>query len=129
MEIGTTTKLLIAGTLIVAGIFVTQMIGNARVRNLERDIETARAVAKQKETAAREGEIRAAGYERKIEYLEAEIARIGQIARRQDEELERMEGNIGNARADVERARSIRASRATADELCERLGALGHPCE
>lgn len=124
------TKLLIAAAVaVVSVVIVEQMIGNARVESLERDIEAAKAVAKQKETAAAESEAKAARYEEKIEYLETEITRIGQIARRQDEELEKMEGNIGNARADVERARNIRATRNTNDEICERLAQLGHPCE
>lgn len=124
------TKLLIAAVVaVVAAVIIGQMIGNARVRSLERDIETAKAVAKQKEAVALESESKAARYEKKIEYLETEIARIGRIARRQDEELEKLEGNIGNARADVERTRGIRTARTTNDEICERLGELGHPCE
>lgn len=118
-----------AAGVIVSAVIVAQMIGNTRVRSLERDVGSAKALAKEKEAAANESEIKAAEYVKKIEYLETEIARIGLIARRQDEELEKMEGNVSNARADVERARVIRTSRATADELCERLAELGHRCE
>jgi uncharacterized membrane protein YqiK len=74
-------------------------------------------------------EAKAGEYVKKIEYLEGELAAIGQIARRQDEELKAISGDVGTARRDVERARRIRAIDTTTDELCARLAALGHACE
>lgn len=123
-------KLMIAAAVaVLVAMIAAHLIGEARVKSLERDIEMAKAVAEKKEAAANESEMKAVAYEKKVAYLEAEIARIGQIARRQDDELEKMESSVNGARADVERARSIRTSRTTADELCERLRALGHPCD
>ncbi len=77
------------------------------------------AVQKESETAE---------YKQKIDYLEHQLAEIQQLARKQDEELEKLNSITNNARADVERARRTRSVAATADELCQKLAELGHPC-
>ena len=113
---------------IVLGLAVTVLIGDARVRRMERVVDSAKQQARVSEEAAATAESAAGEYRKKIEYLESELAAIGQIARRQDEELGKIGGDANSARRDVERARSIRAIGATADELCARLAELGHGC-
>ena len=100
-----------------------------RVGRLERRAGELKEIAAAREAAADEAEKRAQIYKSQIEYLERNIAEIGELARRQDEELERIGDRVGRARDDVGRARGIRAIGSTTDELCERLGRLGHGCE
>lgn len=123
-------KLILAGVaVVVIGIAVAAVISNAKLRSLERDVEAAKQEAKLREEAATASETKAAEYKQKIEYLEAEIADIGRIARKQDEELEKIGVDVGGARRDVERAKRIRAISASADELCGKLAELGYPCD
>jgi hypothetical protein len=121
---------LIAGVvaIVVIGFAVTALIGDVRVRRMERVVDSAKQQARVSEESAEAAESLAGEYRKKIEYLEGELAAIGQIARRQDEELEKIGGDVNSARRDVERARSIRAIDATADELCAKLAELGHGC-
>ena len=100
-----------------------------RVGTLEKRAGELAETAAAKEAAAHDAEKRAQIYKAQIEYLERNIAEIGELARRQDEELERMGDRVGRARDDVGRARGIRAIESTADELCERFERLGHGCE
>lgn len=51
-------------------------------------------------------------YEEKIAYLELQLAELGTLAQKQDEELKTIESNTRNARADVERTRRIRSAAA-----------------
>ena len=104
------------------------MVSNARLRSLERNVEIATERARTLEETARETESRAAEYKQKIEYLETEIAGIGRLARKQDEELKKISGDIGDARRDVGRAKRIRTAGANAAELCGKLEELGYPC-
>ena len=104
------------------------VVSGAKLRRMERVVESAKQRARVSEEAGAAAESAAGEYRKKIEYLEGELAAIGQIARRQDEELEKIGGDVNAARRDVERARSIRAIDATADELCTKLAELGHPC-
>ena len=121
---------LIAGAVVawLVLVFVSWMYSEAKVRRLERVIDSAKQQARTSEEAAVAAESAAGEYRKKIEYLETELAAIGSIARRQDEELGKIGGDVGNARRDVERARSIRAVGTTADQLCAKLGELGLPC-
>ena len=91
------------------GMAVVAWVSNARLRSKEREVEAAKQTASAKEEAAAESETKAAEYKQKIEYLESEIAGIGQIARRQDEELEKSAVDVNNARRDVERAKRLRS--------------------
>ena len=109
-------------------VFVSWMYSEAKVRRLERVVDSAKQQARASEESADAAEIAAGEYRKKIERLETEIEAIGGIARRQDEELEKIVGDVGAARRDVERARSVRAIGATADELCAKLAEFGHPC-
>ena len=115
------------GALLVL-VFVSWMYSEAKVRRMERVVDSAKQQADASEEAAAAAEGAAVEYRKKIEHLEAEIEAIGGIARRQDEELGKIGGDVGAARRDVERARSIRAIGATAGELCAKLAELGHPC-
>ncbi len=127
-----TQKIYIAAaiaTVFSIGIFGGWAWSNYNISKLERAVETAKTEAAAKQAAADEKEKEAAAYRKKIEYLEANLAEIKSIARKQDEELEKLNANSAGARGRVERARRVRAIAATADELCERLEELGHPCE
>lgn len=125
----TQTKLIIAGAaILILGLTLTTLISNHQLRKLERRVEAARQKADEMERQSQIAEAKAYEYIEKIEYLEGELAAIGQIARRQDEELKAISGDIGAARRDVERARRIRAIDTTTDELCARLANLGYPC-
>lgn len=128
----TQTKIYIA--LGVAAIIAAALIGSSlwasrKIARLERDIDAAREQASVAENAAAIREIEAAEYKAKIEYLENRIVAIQTIARKQDEELEKLNSNSGRARADLERARRTRPIATNTDELCAKLAAVGHPCE
>ena len=117
-----------AAAAVILAIAVGWMRSEAGLRRMERAVESARQQANANEEAARAAEMSAAEYKRKIEHLEGEIDAIGRIARRQDEELEKIDADVGGARRDVLRARSVRSIDANADELCGKLAELGHPC-
>ena len=122
-------KLMMAAVGVSAfALFVSWIYSETKVRRLERVVESAKRQARADEEAASAAESAAGEYKKKIEYLEAEIDAISGIARRQDEELGKINGDVGAAKRDVERARSIRAIDTTADELCAKLAELGHPC-
>ena len=127
----TTTHYIIAAAvvLIIAIVTATHLWSNRKIASLERDIETAKATAAEKQTAADRSETEAAEYMAKTEYLEQQIAEINAIATKQNEELEKLSKTTDSARRDVERARNIRSVAATADQLCAKLADLGHPCE
>ena len=124
------TKLIIAGAAaIIVGLTVTTLILNHHLRTLERRVEAAQEKAGKMERQSQIAEAKAAEYKQKIDYLEGELTAIGRIARRQDEELKAISGDVGAARRDVERARAIRSIDTTTDELCARLANLGHACQ
>ena len=109
-------------------VVIAWMYSDAKMRQIERVVDAAKREARVSEEAASTAERSAGEYKKKIEYLETELAAIGQIARRQDEELEKISGDVSAARSNVERARGVRAINATADELCAKLAELGHGC-
>jgi chromosome segregation ATPase len=114
---------------VVITIFIaTHLWSNHKIASLERDVETAKVTAVEKQTAAAQLETQAAEYKAKTEYLEEQIAEINAIATKQNEELEKLSKTTDTARHDVERARNIRSVAATADQLCAKLADLGHPC-
>ena len=123
------TKLIIAGAaVLIVGLTLTTLISHQQLQTLERRVEAARRDADAMEKQSQIAERRAGEYVKKIEYLEGELTAIASVARRQDEELKAISGDVANARRGVERGRSIRTIDTTTDELCARLGALGHPC-
>ena len=110
--------------LIVAGY---SLWSNHKIRKLETTAENAKQYADVQEQRANELEMSAKKYEEKIAYLEANLSELQTLARKQDEELKTIETTTGNARRDVERARSI-GTAATAEDLCRKLAELGHGC-
>ena len=126
----TQTKLITAAAaIIIVGLALTTLVSNYKLKALELRVDQAKKTADAMEMQSRAAEAKAAEYAKKIEYLEGELAAIASVARRQDEELKTISGNVGAARRDVERARGIRAIDTTTDELCARLANLGHACE
>ena len=126
----TSTHYMVAAAVfsIIAIVAVMHLWSNRKITALERDIENAKVTATEKQTAAAALETHAAEYKAKTEYLEQQIAELGAIATKQNEELEKLSKTTDSARRDVERARNIRSVAATADQLCAKLADLGHPC-
>ncbi len=125
----TQTKLIIAiAVVLIVGLAIVSLVSNHHLHTLERRVEAAKREAAESEKQSQIAEAKAGEYVKKIEYLEGELAAIASVARRQDEELKTISGDVGAARRDVERARTIRAIDTTTDELCSRLANLGHAC-
>ena len=120
IAIAAATVLIIAGYSLWSGF---------QMRRLEKAANYAKTIAADHQKRADELENTARKYEEKITYLEANLAELQALATKQDEELKTIETTTGNARHDVERARSIRTAAATADELCRKLSELGHGCQ
>jgi predicted RNase H-like nuclease (RuvC/YqgF family) len=130
-ELSPRRKLYLALT-IGGAILVCVMIGSAwshfTIRGLERDVQAAKEQAKNKEAIANEREKEAEKYRLQAERLEGTLEEIQKIAKKQDEELEKISDQTGNARNDAARARGVRALDSTSAELCRRLEELGHGC-
>lgn len=99
------------------------------IRGLERDVRIAREQADNKQRIADAKEREAEKYRLQIERLEGTLDEIREIAKTQDEELEKISKTTGDARADAARARGVRALDSSSAELCKRLEELGHGCE
>ena len=121
---------LIAGAIaaVVISLLVSGIWSGHKINSLEREIETAKSLAAEKQTAADQLEQQADQYKAKTEYLEQQLADLQAIARKQDEELESISKTTNSARADVDRARRVRSVATTADQLCAKLAELNHPC-
>ncbi len=128
MRLDTKTYITIAAAVVALAITMAWLWSNHRLARLEGESRDAiqRADALEQHAAQRETE--AAEYRQKIEYLEQQLARIQQIAQKQNEELEKLNSISNNARRDVERARRTRSVAVTNTELCQKLAELGHPC-
>ena len=118
----------------VAAILMLGILGGAawsnhKINKLEKAVEETKQLAEGRRQLAEKREIEAAGYKQKIEYLEKQLAEIQTHARKQDEKLEKLSVNSGDARRDVERAKRTRTSNTDAAELCGKLGELGHNCQ
>ena len=117
----------------IAAIFAVGILGGAtwsnhKIAKLEKAVGTAKQSADDAGQRAAQREIEAAQYKQKIEYLERQLADIQTIARKQDEELEKLNATSRSARSDVDRSRRTRTIVATAAELCQKLAELGHAC-
>jgi predicted RNase H-like nuclease (RuvC/YqgF family) len=125
-------KLYLALAVVTAAVMIGTTAGylwsNRRIARLEHETHEAKAAGSAAQARADDHQRRAEIYKAKTEYLEGQLAEIREIARRQDEELEKLDASVGNARRDVERARSIRSIDADVDELCRKLAELGHGC-
>jgi len=116
-------------TFLALGIFGGAALSDHKIATLQDAVESEKQKAASIEHEADDAERRAAEYKQKIEYLTQQIGEIQAIARNQDEELEKLNGNSSHARSDVERSKRIRAIAAGHDELCAKLAELGHSCE
>ena len=126
----TQTKLITATAgIVIVGLAVLTLVSNHKLNRLEGDVTRAKQKAHELEQQSHIAEAKAGKYVKKIEYLEGELAAIASVARRQDEELKAISGDVGAARRDVERARGVRSIDTTTDELCARLANLGHACQ
>lgn len=123
--------LLILG--IAGAVLLCILIGSAwshfTVRGLERDIKMAKEQAANKQAIADAKEKEAEKFRLEAERLEGTLAEIQKIAKKQDEELEKISNETGTARDAAARARGVRAINSTSAELCRRLAELGHGCE
>ena len=115
-------------TILAIGIIGGVAWSNRKMALLENEVVKAKAEADVIKRSAVEKEIKAAEFKQKIDYLEAQLAEIRNIARKQDEELKKTNDNSRTARGDLDRARRTSAIEATTDELCAKLAELGHAC-
>ena len=118
----------------LAAVLLTWTLGSwawssYRTAKLEKAVVAAKTEADTKTRSADESEKRSAEYAAKTEYLEQKLVETSEIARKQNEELEKLKNDTAARRNDAARARSVRSIAATADELCERLAEIGHPCQ
>ena len=118
-----------AGFFVLASIIGNYIWSNYKTGKLEATIEQAKQTADTAAADATAKETEAAQYKQKTIYLEQQIADIQAIARKQDDELEKLNSNTAAARSDRERSRRIRSITSTAGELCAKLAELGHACE
>jgi len=119
----------IATAVIIIVAFAADRYSSFRERRLENSVAETKANSAESQRRADQLENDAAAYREKIAYLEARITELGQIARKQDEELKLHSRRSDAARGDAERARNVRAIDTTTRELCEKLAELGHGCE
>ena len=121
---------LVAGLIFV--ICVAVSLGSAlsgyRMRGLEKDVEAAKKDAVTAQGIATQKERQAQVYEQKIIFLEQSIADIQQVAKKQDEEVSKMDTAVGDARDAVVQSRRVKSITTTTSDLCTKLAALGHPC-
>ena len=118
-----------AAVLIIIAAIGGHLWSNHTISLLERDAETAKANAAARQESAAAAEHSAAEYRQKIEYLESTLTELTQLAKRQDEELEKLDVNTNGARRDVRHARGVRSIAVTNEELCRKLAEVGHPCD
>ena len=128
----TITKIYIA--MAITAIVAISMFGGAawsnhKIAKLESAVEDAKREANSSQQSAVRKEIEAAESKQKTEYLEQQLTELQTIARKQDDELEKLNINTRGARGPMARARRTRSITATADELCAKLAELGHGCE
>jgi hypothetical protein len=111
--------------------FVAGVAGwaNYKVGRLDDAVAEAKHKAAVLERAATLKEAESAGYVEKIAYLERRLGEINNLARKQDEQLERLSNNSRRVRGDLDRARRTRVVPADDAALCGKLAELGHACE
>ena len=123
-------KIYLAGAGLVAlAIFVAAGLwSDHKIAVLEHEVESAKTLAAEKQTAADRLEQQSDQYRAKNEYLEQQLAALQARAKKQDEELQSLSKTTNAARADVDRARRVRSVSTTADQLCAKLAEINHPC-
>lgn len=114
--------------LTIAAFIFSSIWTTRKFTNLERELRDAKQAVQTADKLAAEREIEAAAYKQKIEYLESNLTEIQTTARKQDEELEKLNINSRDARNNVERTRRTHTIDTTAAELCAKLAEVGHGC-
>lgn len=127
------TKLLIgvasAVAIVIAAAALYSGILNARINRLEAAAAKASGAAERAEMTAAGSEGEAAAHRERIAQLESALDEIRTRAAKQDEQIEKSAAARRGTRVGLDRARRTRSVDATPAELCEKLAALGHPCE
>jgi predicted RNase H-like nuclease (RuvC/YqgF family) len=118
-----------AGAVIAISLLIGGIWSSHKINSLEREVEGAKTLAAEKQTAADNLEQQANQYKAKTEYLEQQLADLQATAKKQDEELESLSKTTNSARADVDRARRVRSVATTADQLCAKLAEINHSCK
>jgi chromosome segregation ATPase len=118
-----------AAAAIILAVTITWLWSSHQIAKLESEVTKTKNAADEKEQTAARLETEAAEYKQKIDHLERDLAAIQQLARKQDEELTKLNSISNNARADVERARRTKSVASSAAELCQKLAELGYPCQ
>jgi predicted nucleic acid-binding Zn-ribbon protein len=114
---------------VLISIAIYSALTNARIARLEAATEKASITADAAVRTVALRETEAAAYKEKIAYLETTLGEIRERADKQDEQLEKITIAGRGARNYYNRARAARSVPATSAELCEKLAALGHPCD
>ena len=105
-------------------------LSERRIHKLEQTIETQKQNAATLETKAAELELTAEQYRAKTAYLEQQLTQLQSRAQKQDEQLQTLDRTTDAARRNVLSTRGTRPdSPRSAAELCQKLAAVGHPCE
>lgn len=131
MNIQKINKIYIAlalATLTIAAFIFSSIWTTRKFRRLENELNAAKQAVQTADKLAATREIEAAAYKQKLEYLENHLSDIQTIARKQDEELEKLNTNSRDARRNVERTRRTRTTAVTNAELCAKLAEVGHGC-
>lgn len=116
-------------TLTIAAFIFSSIWTTRKFTKLERELRDAKQAVQTADKLAAEREIEAAVYKKKLEYLENNLSEIQTIARKQDEELEKLNTDTGRARTNVERIRRILTTDTTAAGLCAKLAEIGRGCD
>ena len=128
----TQTKIYIGialATLTIAAFIGSSIWTTRKFANLERELWDAKQAVQTADKLAAQREIEAAAYKQKLEYLENNLLDIQTIARKQDEELEKLNTDTGRARTNVERTRRTRTIDVGQAELCAKLAEVGRGCD
>jgi len=115
--------------LTIAAFVFSSIWTTRKFANLERELRDAKQAVQTADKLAATREIEAAAYKQKLEYLENNLTEIQTIARKQDEELEKLNTDTGRARTNLERTRRTRSIDTTAAQLCAKLAEIGRGCE
>ena len=127
----TQTKIYIGiclAALTIAAFIFSSIWTTRKFSNLERELRDAKQAVQTADKNAAKREIEAAAYKQKLEYLESNLTEIQTIARKQDEEPEKLTTDTGRARANVQPTRRIRTIDTTTAELCAKLAEVGRGC-
>jgi|GEM_PF-6676694 len=132
----TNKRIYIYAAAMIAAIALTIMISNAwtdrKIAAIEKRAEQQSAAAEAADQRANEAEKKAASFEEKINYLEAQAAETERYRRTQNEDLKKISADTDAARRNVERVRRTRPNAAnapTVTDTCRELARAGYGCE